>query len=159
MRKRVCDVAGTIGKNTKVYLNGEKLPIKGFSDYVNLYLGNKDPSMRCYEKVRAVQRVAAQRRSGAGRRLTRLLRRQVNDRWELCVSVSDGQFQQARPACARRGASLAAERSPCAAAGELREQHQHHQGRHPRQLHRRRRGRVRAPRRSRSALALLLHCS
>lgn len=53
MRKRVCDVAGTIGKNTKVYLNGEKLPIKGFSDYVNLYLGNKDASQRCYEKARA----------------------------------------------------------------------------------------------------------
>jgi DNA topoisomerase-2 len=53
MRKRVIDVAGSIGKNTKVYLNGEKLPIKGFSDYVNLYLGNKDPSMRCYEKARA----------------------------------------------------------------------------------------------------------
>ena len=53
MRKRVCDVAGTIGKNTKVYLNGEKLPIKGFSDYVNLYLGTKDASQRCYEKARA----------------------------------------------------------------------------------------------------------
>ena len=51
MRKRVCDVAGTIGKNTKVYLNGEKLPVKGFSDYVSLYLAGKDPSQRCYEKV------------------------------------------------------------------------------------------------------------
>ena len=55
MRKRVIDVAGSIGKNTKVYLNGEKLPVKGFSDYVNLYLGNKDPSMRCYEKARAAR--------------------------------------------------------------------------------------------------------
>ena len=68
MRKRVCDVAGTIGKNTKVYLNGERLPIKGFSDYVNLYLGGKDASARCYE--------------------------QVNPRWEVCVAVSEGQFQQ-----------------------------------------------------------------
>ncbi len=59
MRKRVCDVAGTIGKNTKVYLNGEKLPIKGFQDYVNLYLGNKDPSMRCYEKARGFGSSAA----------------------------------------------------------------------------------------------------
>ncbi len=52
MRKRVYDVAGSIGKNTKVYLNGEKLAIKGFSDYVNLYLGAKEPSQRCYEKAR-----------------------------------------------------------------------------------------------------------
>jgi hypothetical protein len=59
MRKRVCDVAGSIGKNTKVYLNGEKLPIKGFADYVNLYLGNKDPSMRCYEKARGAAGRAA----------------------------------------------------------------------------------------------------
>jgi DNA topoisomerase-2 len=53
MRKRVFDVAGSIGKNTKVYLNGEKLPVRGFSDYVNLYLGAKEASQRCYEKARA----------------------------------------------------------------------------------------------------------
>jgi DNA topoisomerase-2 len=72
MRKRVCDVAGSIGKNTKVYLNGEKLPIKGFQDYVNLYLVGKDASQRCYEKV--------------------------NDRWEVAIALSEGQFQQARAA-------------------------------------------------------------
>ena len=65
MRKRVCDVAGTIGKNTKVYLNGEKLPIKGFADYVNLYLGNKDPSMRCYEKARRGAQGGARQRAAA----------------------------------------------------------------------------------------------
>jgi len=70
MRKRVCDVAGCIGKNTKVFLNGERLPIKGFADYVNLYLAGKDASQRCYEKV--------------------------NERWEICVAVSEGQFQQVR---------------------------------------------------------------
>jgi hypothetical protein len=30
-------------------------------------------------------------------RFASLARAQVNDRWEICVSVSDGQFQQARP--------------------------------------------------------------
>ena len=68
MRKRVCDVAGCIGKNTQVYLNGERLPVKGFADYVNLYLAGKEASQRCYEKV--------------------------NDRWEICIAVSEGQFQQ-----------------------------------------------------------------
>lgn len=35
-----------------MYFNGEKIPIKGFQDYVNLYLADKDPSQRIYEKVR-----------------------------------------------------------------------------------------------------------
>lgn len=112
MRKRVCDVAGCIGKNTKVYLNGEKLPIKGFSDYVNLYLAGKDASQRCYEKV--------------------------NDRWEICIAVSEGQFQQARPAASVSPA-------PHPRAGELCEQHQHGQGRHSREHGCRQRGRVRSP--------------
>jgi hypothetical protein len=29
-----------------------KIPIKGFQDYVNLFLGDKDPSQRIYEKAR-----------------------------------------------------------------------------------------------------------
>ena len=70
MRKRVIDVAGSIGKNTKVYLNGEKLPIKGFSDYVNLYLGNKDPSTWCYEKARAAQQPLGLARTGCLRGAT-----------------------------------------------------------------------------------------
>ena len=56
--------------------------------------------------------------AAAGFRAHRLLtwRRaaQVNDRWEICVSVSDGQFQQARPArepAAGGGASADAPRS------------------------------------------------
>ncbi len=64
MRKRVYDVAGSIGKNTKVYLNGDKLPVKGFSDYVNLYLGGKEASQRCYEKARRAGG-AAEARAGA----------------------------------------------------------------------------------------------
>lgn len=41
MRKRVYDLAGILGKTVKVYLNGEKLPIRTFQDYVDLYLGPK----------------------------------------------------------------------------------------------------------------------
>lgn len=67
MRKRAFDIAGSIGKNTKIILNGDRLPIKGFSDYVNLYLLGKDASQRCFEKI--------------------------NDRWEVCVVASEGQFQ------------------------------------------------------------------
>lgn len=38
MCKCVYDVVGNIGKNINIYLNGEKFEVKGFSDYVSLYL-------------------------------------------------------------------------------------------------------------------------
>lgn len=38
MRKRVVDMAGTLGKTVKVELNGQRVPVKSFSDYVDLYL-------------------------------------------------------------------------------------------------------------------------
>jgi DNA topoisomerase-2 len=56
-----------------VHLNGVALPVKSFLDYVNLYLktegeGEMPPLPIIHEKF--------------------------NDRWEVVVSVSDGQFQQ-----------------------------------------------------------------
>ncbi|KAM7262891.1 hypothetical protein ACFE04_000574 [Oxalis oulophora] len=73
MKKRVFDMAGCLGKTVKVELNGTKVPVKSFIEYVDLYLSSasrfKDtPLPRIEEKV--------------------------NDRWEVCVSLSDGQFQQ-----------------------------------------------------------------
>ena len=49
-----------------MYFNGEKIPIKGFQDYVNLFLGDKDPSQRIYEKARP--RAAASRCAAAARK-------------------------------------------------------------------------------------------
>ena len=69
MKRRVYDAAGCTG-GLKVFLNGEKLPIAKFEDYVNLYLGKpKDEGAlpRVFDKT---------------------------DRWQVCVSVSQGQFQQ-----------------------------------------------------------------
>ncbi|XP_010463992.1 PREDICTED: DNA topoisomerase 2-like isoform X2 [Camelina sativa] len=73
MNKRVFDIAGCLGKSVKVELNGKPIPVNSFTDYVDLYLNaaNKsrtEPLPRMTEKV--------------------------NDRWEICVSLSDGQFQQ-----------------------------------------------------------------
>ena len=53
----------------QVFLNGERLPIKSFQEYVGLYISNKD-APRVYERV--------------------------NERWEVCVLASEGQFHQAR---------------------------------------------------------------
>ncbi|CAH8278270.1 unnamed protein product [Arabidopsis lyrata] len=73
MSKRVFDIAGCLGQTVKVDLNGKRVPIKSFSDYVDLYLSaasksRTEPLPRMNEKV--------------------------NDRWEVCVSLSDGRFQQ-----------------------------------------------------------------
>ncbi|KAJ0989896.1 hypothetical protein J5N97_008252 [Dioscorea zingiberensis] len=73
MKRRVIDLAGTLGKTVKVELNGKRVPLKSFGDYVNLYLQSAS-------KLRAEP-------------LPRIMER-VNDRWEVCVSLSDGHFQQ-----------------------------------------------------------------
>ena len=40
MKKRVVDMAGCLGKTVKVELNGSRVPVKSFQDYVNLYLNS-----------------------------------------------------------------------------------------------------------------------
>lgn len=53
---------------SQVFLNGERLPIKGFMEYVDMYLPDKSVP-RIHERV--------------------------NDRWEVVVAATSGQFQQA----------------------------------------------------------------
>jgi DNA topoisomerase II len=69
LRKRVFDVAGTASKGLKVYLNDAKLPVRSFEEYVGMYLPE---DCKTHPRVFAV----------------------VNDRWQICVSSSDGHFQQ-----------------------------------------------------------------
>ncbi|XP_061355675.1 DNA topoisomerase 2-like [Gastrolobium bilobum] len=73
MKKRVVDMAGCLGKTVKVELNGRLIRMKSFRDYADLYL-------KSAEKSRPVP-------------LPRI-HAKVGDRWEICVSLSDGQFQQ-----------------------------------------------------------------
>ncbi|XP_042007097.1 DNA topoisomerase 2-like isoform X1 [Salvia splendens] len=73
MKKRVIDVAGCLGKTVKVELNGQMFQFKTFSNYCELYLksvaaSDSDPLPRFEEHV--------------------------HDRWQICISRSDGQFQQ-----------------------------------------------------------------
>ena len=63
MYKRVFDIAG-VSKGLKVYLNGKRLPIRNFKDYIHMY----GPESLIYE--------------------------QVNDRWEVAISFTDGTFKQ-----------------------------------------------------------------
>ncbi|RVW87704.1 DNA topoisomerase 2 [Vitis vinifera] len=73
MKKRVVDIAGCLGKTVKVELNGQRIPVKSFNDYVNLYLQSAAKS-----RPESLPRIAEK----------------VNERWEICVSLSEGQFQQ-----------------------------------------------------------------
>lgn len=69
MKRRVYDVAGNIGKTTNVFLDDAQISIKGFGDYVDMYLGKDGETVpRAHAK---------------------------NARWEVCVALSEsGQFQQ-----------------------------------------------------------------
>jgi DNA topoisomerase-2 len=73
MTKRVYDMAGSTA-GIKVYLNGEKLPIKSFLDYVKLFVQAQSAPDRAVPLP--------------------LLHQKFGKRWEVAVSLSDGQFSQ-----------------------------------------------------------------
>ncbi len=54
-----------------MYYNGDRLPVKTFAEYVDLYLGPRTGE-------------------GAAPRI----HERFGDRWEVCVSMTEGQFQQ-----------------------------------------------------------------
>ncbi|KAK1370457.1 DNA topoisomerase 2 [Heracleum sosnowskyi] len=73
MKKRVVDIAGCLGRSVKVELNGERVPVNSFTDYIDLYLKSANKNRKAP--------------------LLRFLGK-VNARWEICVSLSGGQFEQ-----------------------------------------------------------------
>ncbi|KAM4691900.1 LOW QUALITY PROTEIN: DNA topoisomerase 2-alpha [Rhinophrynus dorsalis] len=72
MSRRAYDVAGS-SKGVKVFLNGKRLPVSGFRSYVDLYV--KDKVDETGNPLRIVHEV-------------------VNDRWEVCMTMSEKGFQQ-----------------------------------------------------------------
>ncbi len=67
MTKRVIDIAGCAPKGLKVYLNGKRVDVASFKDYVDMYLPSPD-TQRVHEKI--------------------------SDRWEVVIAPTDGHFQQ-----------------------------------------------------------------
>lgn len=72
MVRRAYDIAGAT-KDVKVFLNGNKLPVKGFRSYVDMYLKDKVDE--------------------TGNPL-KIIHEQVNHRWEVCLTMSEKGFQQ-----------------------------------------------------------------
>uniref|UniRef100_A0AAQ5XY53 DNA topoisomerase 2 n=1 Tax=Amphiprion ocellaris TaxID=80972 RepID=A0AAQ5XY53_AMPOC len=72
LTRRAYDVAGSC-KGVKVSLNGKKLPVNGFRSYVDLYVKDKLDETGVALKV---------------------VNENVNDRWEVCLTMSEKGFQQ-----------------------------------------------------------------
>jgi len=51
MTRRVYDIAATLGKTVKVFLNSKRLEVKSAEDYFSLYIGNKADTKRAFESV------------------------------------------------------------------------------------------------------------
>ncbi|KAG8951584.1 DNA topoisomerase 2 [Tulasnella sp. 424] len=81
LKKRVYDMAGTVG-DIKVFLNGERLKVKNFKSYCEMYLSS-------------AQAEAADASGGAAVTKQTLIHEIINDRWEVGFALSDtGNFQQ-----------------------------------------------------------------
>ena len=50
LKRRVYDIAAVTDKNVKVNYNGELVPVKNFTQYVDMYIGNKTDTNRVYEE-------------------------------------------------------------------------------------------------------------
>ncbi|XP_065661520.1 DNA topoisomerase 2-alpha isoform X4 [Hydra vulgaris] len=74
LKRRAYDMAG-VCRGVSVYLNGEKLKVKSFKDYVGLY-------------VKTVSKTENGEEQGP-----KIVHEIVNPRWEICVTVSESGFQ------------------------------------------------------------------
>eukprot|EP00931_Biecheleriopsis_adriatica_P084091 TRINITY_DN5779_c0_g2_i1.p1 TRINITY_DN5779_c0_g2~~TRINITY_DN5779_c0_g2_i1.p1 ORF type:complete len:1441 (-),score=394.52 TRINITY_DN5779_c0_g2_i1:164-4447(-) len=74
MMKRAYDLAGSTSKKVGVVLNGKKLNVSTFEDYIGLY--------------------SSQTRSSEGEGSAPVIHEKCAERWEVAVSLSDGGFNQ-----------------------------------------------------------------
>ena len=71
LEKRVYDLAGCV-RGIKVFLNEERIKVKNFQEYCELYVGKGEDS--------AIK--------------TPIIYEKIDDRWEVGFTISDGQFNQ-----------------------------------------------------------------
>jgi DNA topoisomerase-2 len=50
LKKRTYDIAAVTDRNVRVRFNNEMIPVRGFEDYLNLYIGTKEDNKRVFEK-------------------------------------------------------------------------------------------------------------
>ncbi|PVU94194.1 hypothetical protein BB561_002739 [Smittium simulii] len=79
--RRVYDLAGCVA-GVKVYLNGERIKIKNFKDYVDLYVQPPKPDLSNPDDIKPIPQKV------------NVVYQRISDRWEVGMAVTDGQFQQ-----------------------------------------------------------------
>lgn len=79
LMKRAHDLAGTI-RDVKVFLNGERLKVKNFKSYVEMYLASAATTFTGD--------------SGAASTKPSVIHEIIDDRWEVAFAMSDGSFEQ-----------------------------------------------------------------
>ena len=109
LKKRVYDMAGTVA-GVKVELNGEKMKVKSFKQYIEMYTNalneltaGKKPKGKGKEKDGGKYREESEVPTGAspggtvaaeGIVKTSIVYEKFGDRWEVAFAPSEGQFQQ-----------------------------------------------------------------
>jgi DNA topoisomerase II len=81
LKKRVYvrySIAGAV-RDVKLYLNDERLKIKGFKQYIELYLNS-------------AAEAATENSGGAAQAKQTIIYERISDRWEVGFAVSDGSF-------------------------------------------------------------------
>ncbi|KAJ9091384.1 DNA topoisomerase 2 [Naganishia friedmannii] len=81
LMKRVYDMAGTV-RDVKVFLNDERLKVKGFKQYIDMYL------------QASIQDKMAESGGGGVNKPTIVYETSKDGRWEVGFTLSDGQPQQ-----------------------------------------------------------------
>jgi DNA topoisomerase-2 len=78
-QKRVYDIAATTDRRCKVWLNGNQLPIRDFTEYVAFYVESVNKDEQAEDAERAPLQIIHEK----------------TDRWEICLTLStEGQFNQ-----------------------------------------------------------------
>ncbi|KAJ1653276.1 DNA topoisomerase 2, partial [Dispira simplex] len=96
-KKRVYDLAGTV-MGVKVYLNGTRIKIKNFKEYVEMYLKASD-DLKTTKKGKGKSETSPVSSEDVDDAVVKkpkplLIHEVVNSRWEIAFAVSEGQFQQ-----------------------------------------------------------------
>ncbi|KAJ1971923.1 DNA topoisomerase 2, partial [Dimargaris verticillata] len=97
-KKRVYDLAGTLA-GVKVFLNGDRIKLKNFKQYVEMYLNAPEASKKG-KKAKTDPEAAADpvdamvEDASPVKSAPVIIYETVNSRWEVAFAVSEGQFQQ-----------------------------------------------------------------
>ena len=94
LSKRVYDLAGTV-KDVKVYLNDERLKIKGFKQVSSAFRLDRSAHDQYVEMyLNASTQAQSDLAGGAAIPKPTVIYESTNKRWEIAFALSEGEFRQ-----------------------------------------------------------------